>query len=95
MAASTGIFTTTPTAGVNLYEASSTPRFAALTAVFGSDGAKRIYGKNIKAMGSIATVGVGAAGSITTVGSTTATYIENFPGGVAAGTYCWVKQRVV
>lgn len=95
MAATTGIFATTPTAGVDFYSAGSTPKFGLLTEVLGTDGVKHIYGKFIKAQGSIATVGVGTAGSITTVGSTTATFINNFPGGVAAGVYGWVRGRTI
>lgn len=95
MAATSGIFAITPVAGVNYYDLSSSPKFALLTANSGSDGVKHIYGKLIKAQGSIATVGVGTAGSITTVGSTTATYIMNIAGGGAAGQYCWVRQRTI
>lgn len=93
--ATTGIFVTTPTAGVNFYAVSSTAAFAPLTEVLGSDGLKHIYGKSIKAQTSIATVGVGTAGSITTVGSTTATWIMNVTGGAAAGQYTWVRGRTI
>lgn len=95
MAATTGIFATTPTAGVNLYDLASAPKFGLLTEVLGTDGLKHIYGKFIKAQGSIATVGVGTAGSITTVGSTTATWINNVTGGAAAGQYGWVRGRTI
>lgn len=95
MAASTGIFVTTPTAGINLYDAASVAKFPVLTAVMGSDGRKRVYGKCIKAQTSIATVAIGAAGSITTLGSTTATYIMNTTGGFTAGQYGWAAQRII
>jgi len=95
MAATTGIFSTSAEAGVNLYDVSSTAKFGLLTIVNGTDGVRHIYGKCIKAQGSIATVGVGTAGSITTVGSTTATYIMNVTGGAAASQYCWVRARTI
>jgi hypothetical protein len=95
MAATTGIFATSPVAGVNYYSLSSTPLFAKLTANSGSDGSKHIYGLLAAALGSIATCGIGTAGSITAVGSTTATYIMNIVGGGASGQYCWIKQRTI
>lgn len=95
MAATTGIYTFTPRAGVNFYDLSSTPRFAVLTDAFGSNGYKHIYGKLIAGLGSIATCGIGTAGSITAVGSTTATYIMNIPGGGATGQYCWIQGRTI
>lgn len=95
MAATTGIFTITPLAGINFYALASTAQFQLLTSVAGTDGVKHVYGKFIKAQGSIATVGVGTAGSITTVGSTTATYINNVTGGAAAGQFGWVRGRTI
>lgn len=95
MAATAGIYVINPVAGVNYYDLSSTPKFAVLTANSGSDGVKHIYGKLIKAQTSIATVGIGTAGSITTVGSTTATYIMNIAGGGAASQYCWIRGRTI
>lgn len=95
MAATTGIFTTAAQAGVDYYDKSSTAKFAVLTENFGSDGLRHIYGKLIKAQGSIATVGIGTAGSITTVGSTTATWIMNVPSGGAASQYVWIRARTI
>lgn len=93
MAASTGLFTTNALAGINLYDASSTAKFGKLTTANDTAGRKRVYGLLAKAMGSIQTVQIGTAGSVTTLGSTTATYIMNHPGGVATGTYVWIQQR--
>ena len=95
MAATTGIYTVSPEAGVNFYDLSSTPRFAPLTYVSGSDGVKHVYGKLIAGLGSIATCGIGTAGSITAVTTTSATYIMNIPGGGATGQYCWIKNRTI
>lgn len=95
MAASTGLFSVESLAGVNLYDVSSTARFAKLTVAFDTAGRKRIYGLLAKAQGSIATVSIGLAGSIVTLGSTTAVWICNHPGGAAAGTYIWIQRRTV
>lgn len=95
MAATTGVFTTTPTAGVNFYDLSSTQHFAPLTGVAGSDGVKHIYGKFIAGLGSIATCNVGTAGSITAASAGAAAYIMNIPGGSATGQYGWVKNRTI
>lgn len=95
MAATTGIFTTTPVAGVNYYDLSSTPKFAKLTSNAGSDGVKHIYGLLAAGLGSIATCAVGTAGSITALTSTTAVYIMNVAGGGASGQYTWVRGRTI
>lgn len=95
MAASTGLFSIEPLAGANLYDVSSTPKFAKLMTTFDTAGRKRIYGLLAKAQGSILTVSIGLAGSIVTCGTTTANWIMNAPGGAAAGTYAWIQRRTV
>lgn len=95
MAVTTGIFTTAPAAGVNYYDLSSTAKFAVLTSNAGSDGVKHIYGKLAGTVGSIATCGIGTAGSITAQTTTTATYIFNIAGGGVSGQFAWIKGRTI
>ncbi len=95
MAASTGVYIVNAEAGVNVYDASSTPHFGLNFNVLSSDGFKRIYGKMIKAMGSIQTCSIKTAGSIVTVGSTTATFICDTAGGFAAGQHGFIKKRTL
>lgn len=95
MAATTGIYTTSPEAGVNFYDLSSTPRFQSLLKVGGSNGLVHIYGKVISALGSVAVCGIGTAGSITAGTTTTALYQMNIAGGAAASQYCWIQARTI
>jgi hypothetical protein len=92
MAATTGLYVTNSNV-VDLYSVSTTPKYGVGNVVFDNGGKKRVYGKCVAAMGSIQTVQIGAAGSISTLGSTTATYIMNAPGGVAINLYAWARQR--
>lgn len=95
MAASTTVFSTTPVIGVNLGQTGvSTPRFAALTKVFGNDGKVYIYGKASEAIGSITTVKIGAAGSVSD-DSGSAGWTMNVPGGLTTGQYGWAKRTTL
>lgn len=95
MAASTTVFSTTPLIGLKLGDtASSTPKVAALTVCQGNDGRKYIYGKASETIGSISTVKIGNAGSVSD-DSGSAGWTANVPGGAAAGQYFWMKRTTL
>jgi len=95
MAASTTVFSLSPVLGAKLGDTGvSTPKFPALTVVFGNDGHKYLYGKASEAIGSITTVKVGAAGSLSD-DSGSAGWTANVPGGLAVGQYGWVKRTTL
>lgn len=94
MAASTTVFTTTPTAGINLDSVGSTPSVALLTRVAGNNGHTFLYVKASEAIGSITTCIIGAAGSASS-DSGSAGWTANAPGGAAAGEYFWVQRTTL
>ena len=101
MAAVTGIFCVTPTAGINLYfttisinTGSSRQAQNLMESVEGSDGRRWIFGKSIKVQTSVATVSIGVNGSIVSCTTTTANWMMNYAAGLAvANTYCWIRRR--
>ena len=96
MAAVTGIYCITPDIGINLYRTStSIGSQKLLTRVTGSDGRAWIYGLLAKAQTSVATVSVGAAGSIVSCTTTTAIWMMNAASGLATANYCWVRKRTL
>lgn len=96
MAAVTGIYSTTPEAGMNLYRyTSSQGSQKLLERIIGSDGRAWIYGLCIKVQTSIATVSVGAAGSIVSCTTTTAIWMMNQAAGASASKYLWVRKRTL
>lgn len=95
MAASLTVFSTTPLAGIKLSNVSSTPNQAILTTVSGSDGHAYRLGKSFgSAIGSIATVKCGAAGSIQNDAGS-AGFTQNSPGGLVSGQYGWFKKTTL
>jgi len=95
MAASTTVFSTTPTIGYNLgAAATSTPAARLLQKVHASDGKVYIYGKASEAIGSITTCKIGTAGSVSD-DSGSAGWTANVPGGAASGQYFWLKRTTL
>jgi len=95
MAASTTVFATTPSLGINLGATGvSTPAFALLTRVQGNDGHDYMYVQANEALGSVDTVIVGATGSCSSDGGS-AGWTLNVPGGLTAGAYGWAKRTSV
>lgn len=102
MAAVAGIYSVTSTAGLNFYlttlsinTGSTRLTQNVMEKVNGSDGRFWIFGKTVKAQTSVATVSIGAAGSIVSLTTTSAKWMMNAAGGVAASTYCWIRSRTV
>ncbi len=94
MAASTTVFSTTPTLGISLSSKSSTPAVPLLTRVSGNDGHVYLYVKASEAIGSISTVKIGAAGSASD-DSGSAGWTANAPGGAAATVNFWAKRTTL
>lgn len=94
MAASTTVFSTTPTAGIKLSNVGSTFNQAALTRVNGNDGHVYMVAKASEAIGSITTCIIGTAGSASSDAGS-AGWTANAPGGAAAGQYFWVKRTTL
>lgn len=94
MPASTTVFATTPVLGISLSSKSSTPALGVLTKVSGNDGRVYIYGKASEAIGSISTVKIGNAGSVSD-DSGSAGWTANVPGGAAVGVYFWAKRTSI
>lgn len=89
--ASTTVFATTPLIGIKLSHVGSTPIVAALTKVNGNDGKVYMYVKASEAIGSTATVVIGASGSAST-DSGSAGWTSNAAGGAATGEYFWARR---
>lgn len=93
-ATSSTVFSVTPIAGVDVGAKSSTPAHRLLTKLVASDGKVYIYGKASEAIGSITTVKVGAAGSLSD-DSGSAGWTANCPGGLTTGQYGWVRRTTL
>lgn len=92
MAASTTVYTTAPTLGINLGATGvSTPAFKLLTRVNGSDGHEYLYVQANEALGSIDTVIISASGSASSDAGS-AGWTLNVPSGLTAGAYGWAKR---
>jgi hypothetical protein len=95
MAASTTVFSTTPLLGFSLGATGvSTPAFALLTRVMGSDGHDYMYVQANEALGSVDTVIVGATGSCSSDGGS-AGWTLNVPVGLTAGQFGFAKRTSV
>jgi hypothetical protein len=88
------VFAITPLAGVDLDAKASTPAFKVLTACLASDGKKHVYARASEALGSTATIKIGAAGSAST-DSGSAGFTCNTTGGVASGQYFWAMETAL
>lgn len=95
MAASTTVFSTTPTLGINLGATGvSTPAFKLLTRVQGDDGHDYMYIQANEALGSVDTVIVASTGSASS-DSGSAGWTLNVPGGLTLGQYGFAKRTSV
>lgn len=95
MAASTTVFSTTPTLGIYLgATAVSTPAMPLLTRVTGNNGHEFLYVQANEAIGSITTCIISASGSASS-DSGSAGWTANVPGGAAAATYFWVQRTTL
>lgn len=88
------VYATTPIAGVDLDDKSSTPKFKVLTAILGSDGRKHVYARASETLGSASTVKIGASGSASSDAGS-AGYDCNTTGGVAAGQHFWARKTTL
>lgn len=92
--ASTTVYSTTPLAGLRLWDVSSTPMVKTGTRCNGSDGKVYIYGRASEAIGSTSTVKIGTAFSISD-DSGSAGWTSNAAGGAAASQYIWIKRTTL
>lgn len=90
----TTIFSVTPLAGVDLGAKSSTPAFAPLTLLNGNNGREHVYVRASEALGSTATIKVGAAGSASS-DSGSAGWSLAVSGGLASGQYAWSQRTAI
>ena len=95
MAASLTVYSTTPIAGIKLSFIGSTAQQAILQTVFASDGhTYRLVKSFGSAIGSIATVKIGAAGSAQNDAGS-AGFSMNAPGGIVSGQFAWAKKTTL
>jgi hypothetical protein len=88
------VFSTTPTAGIDLDSKSSTPAFAVNTSIRANDARLHVYARASEALGSTATILIGTAGSASSDAGS-AGFTVNTTGGVTAGQYFWAKQTAL
>lgn len=88
------VFSTTPTAGVDLDAKSSTPAFAPNTSIVANDGRKHVYARASEALGSTQTILIGTNGSASSDAGS-AGFTVNTTGGVTAGQYFWAKKTAL
>ena len=88
------VFSTTPTAGIDLDSKSSTPAFAPNTSIRANDARLHVYARASEALASTATILIGTAGSASSDAGS-AGFTVNTSGGVTAGQYFWAKQTAL
>ena len=88
------IFSVTPLAGIDMGAKSSSPAFAPLTLVNGNNGREHIYVRASEALGSTATIKIGAAGSASS-DSGSAGWSLAVAGGLTAGQYAWSQRTAI
>jgi hypothetical protein len=88
------VFSTTPTAGIDLDAKSSTPAFAVNTRIYANDGRSHLYVRASEALSSTQTILIGTAGSASSDAGS-AGWTVNTTGGVAAGQYFWGKKTAL
>ena len=88
------VFSTTPTAGIDLDSKSSTPAFAVNTSIRANDARLHVYARASEALASTATILIGTAGSASSDAGS-AGFTVNTTGGVTAGQYFWAKQTAL
>lgn len=85
------VFTDTPLAGIDVGAKSSTAAFKLLTNINASDGRRWFYARASEALGSIDTVILRSAGSMSSDAGS-AGFTLNAPGGLTAGQYGWCRK---
>ena len=88
------VFSTTPTAGIDLDSKSSTPAFAVNTSIRANDARLHVYARASEALASTATILIGTAGSASSDAGS-AGFTVNTTGGVTAGQFFWAKQTAL
>jgi hypothetical protein len=88
------VFSTTPTAGIDLDSKSSTPAFAVNTSIRANDARLHVYARASEALSSTQTILIGTAGSASSDAGS-AGFTTNTTGGVAAGQYFWAKRTAL
>ena len=88
------VFSTTPTAGIDLDSKSSTPAFAVNTSIRANDARLHVYARASEALASTATILIGTNGSASS-DSGSAGFTVNTSGGVTAGQFFWAKQTAL
>ena len=88
------VFSTTPTAGIDLDSKSSTPAFAVNTSIRANDARLHVYARASEALASTATILIGTSGSASS-DSGSAGFTVNTTGGVTAGQFFWAKQTAL
>jgi hypothetical protein len=88
------VFSTTPTAGIDLDAKSSTPAFAVNTRITANDARSHLYARASEALASTATILIGTNGSASS-DSGSAGWTVNTTGGVTAGQYFWAKKTAL
>lgn len=88
------VFTVTPLAGIDLGAKSSTPAFALLTLINGNNGREHVYVRASEALGSTATIKIGAAGSASS-DSGSAGWSLAVAGGLTAAQYAWAQRTAI
>ena len=88
------VFSTTPTAGIDLDSKSSTPAFATNTRINGNDARSHLYARPSEALSSTQTILIGTSGSASSDAGS-AGWTVNTTGGVTAGQYFWAKKTAL
>lgn len=88
------VFSTIPTAGIDLDAKSSTPAFALNTRIYANDGRDHLYVRASEALASTATILIGTSGSASS-DSGSAGWTVNTTGGVTASQYFWAKKTAL
>lgn len=88
------VFSTTPTAGIDLDSKSSTPAFAVNTSIRANDARLHVYARASEALASTATILIGTNGSASSDAGS-AGFTVNTTGGVTAGQFFWAKQTAL
>lgn len=88
------VFSTIPTAGVDLDDKSSTPAFAVNTTVRANDARLHLYARASEALASADNIRIGLNGSASSDAGSGG-FTVNTTGGVTAGQYFWAKRTAI
>lgn len=88
------VFSTIPTAGVDLDDKSSTPAFAVNTTVRANDARLHLYARASEALASADNIRIGTNGSASSDAGSGG-FTVNTTGGVTAGQFFWAKRTAI